>query len=107
MAVTVMTKKSGKPLVMGLVGVSMINCRQSDKEKRQRETEISRSVGLCRAGLLKRPFHFPEAHLYKKDDEEVEICNSSKLFKQVLWNKVPEGVLWKEGFRIKHHVRSA
>lgn len=28
MAVTVMTKKSGSPLVMGLVGVSMINWRE-------------------------------------------------------------------------------
>jgi hypothetical protein len=28
MAVTVMTKKSGSPLVTGLVGVSMINCSE-------------------------------------------------------------------------------
>lgn len=27
MAVTVMTKNSGRPLVTGLVGVSMISCR--------------------------------------------------------------------------------
>lgn len=28
MAVTVMTKNSGNPLVIGLVGVSMINCSE-------------------------------------------------------------------------------
>lgn len=31
-AVTVMTNKSGSPLVTGLVGVSIINCNKMDKD---------------------------------------------------------------------------
>lgn len=31
MAVTVITKKRGRPLVTGLVGVSMISCKEGEK----------------------------------------------------------------------------
>lgn len=32
-------------------------------------------------------------NLHQEDDEEVEVGDSSELFKQVLWQKVPDGVL--------------
>lgn len=32
-------------------------------------------------------------YLNKKYDQEIEVCDSSKLLKQILGHKVPEGVL--------------
>jgi len=38
MAVTVMTKNSGSPLVTGLVGVSIINCGHTQTQIGQKKT---------------------------------------------------------------------
>lgn len=35
-------------------------------------------------------------HLHQKDDEEVEIGDSSELLKQILWQKVPHRVLERQ-----------
>ena len=32
-------------------------------------------------------------HLHQEDDKEVEVSYSSELLKQILWQKVPHGVL--------------
>lgn len=42
------------------------------------------------------------SYLHQEDDKEVEIGDSSKLFKQVLWQKVPNGIL-RWGNREKKH----
>lgn len=35
-----------------------------------------------------------KSHLDQKYDQEVEVCDSSELLKQILGNEVPEGILW-------------
>lgn len=33
------------------------------------------------------------SYLYKENDEKIKICNSSKLFKQILWEEIPKCIL--------------
>lgn len=67
-------------LVSAPVLITLLDgCDGDDKEQRQ-----TTRYGAC-GGI--------DDHLNKEDHKEVHIPNSSELFKQVLGNKVPNGVL--------------
>lgn len=63
------------------------------KGKDKQKQRMLQSACAEQDTAIKKTSNFTDTHLYKKDDEKVEICDSSKLFKQILRNEVPKSVL--------------
>ena len=52
-------------------------------------TKVKRMINFIRKGLQKVYF----SHLYHTNAQEIKVCNSTELFKQILWEKIPYCIL--------------